>query len=163
MEKENVRDELKKVAPELEKLKARAQNSFSVPENYFDRLPETIQGRIAALHKKEKPGFSLAALFPRLAYIAVTAMIIIFAGYFLILNQDANGVDGFADEMLFYEYMEWYADYQGSDPDFYFDYQEEELLQVYDEIEIDEELINYITDYSYYFMENLLEDSPVGQ
>ena len=161
MEKENLKNELKEVAPELEKLKSRAHSSFSVPDDYFSHLPDTIQGRIAASKKKEKPGLNLIALFPRLGYIAATAIIIIIAGYFLLLNQDSNGVNGFADEMIFLEYMEWYADYQGGDPVFYFENPGEEMVE--ENEEVDEELINYIADYAYYFLENPLEETQEGQ
>lgn len=65
---DNIRDELKDIAPNL--LKIKRKNSFSVPDDYFETLPNIIQERCIQIKKESvwsiffkyllKPQYSLS-------------------------------------------------------------------------------------------------------
>ncbi len=57
-------DDLKNIAPELSKIKK--ENSFKVPDNYFDDLPMKIQERI--LQKKSRGYYNIFELLKKPAY-----------------------------------------------------------------------------------------------
>lgn len=159
MEKDNVKKELREIAPHLEKLSK--ENPFSVPENYFDAFPSEVQEKILKSRRKQTdPGFYGV---PRLAFIGVTAVMLLVAGYFFLLKDTSQDLNGFADEAYFDPQLEWYAEYQS---DVYYDIifddyeepQEETMTQnsVEDQIEMD-----YLIDYSLYFMDRPFDDSSL--
>lgn len=158
MEKDYIKKELREIAPQLEKLSK--ENPFSVPENYFDAFPSEVQEKILKSRRKQtNPGFYGV---PRLAFIGVTALLLLVAGYFFLLKESSQDLNGFANEAYFDPQLEWYAEYQS---DVYYDIlfdeyevQEEPITQssVEDQIEMD-----YLIDYSLYFMDRPFDDSSL--
>ncbi len=150
MENENIKKELREIAPQLEKLSK--ENPFSVPENYFDAFPSEVQEKILKTRRKQTDrGFYG---MPRLVFAGVTALMLLLAGYFFLLKDTSQDLNGFADEAFFDPQLEWYAEYQS---DVYYDIlfdDHEELEESMilsspeDQIEID-----YLIDYSLYFMD----------
>jgi len=158
MEKENIKNELREIAPQLEKLGK--ENPFSVPENYFDTFPTEVQEKILKTKRKQVyPGFYG---LPRLAFAGLTALLLLLAAYFFLLNDTSQELNGFADEAYFDPQLEWYAEYQA---DVYYDIlfddhdEQEELFSQSspeDQIEMD-----YLIDYSLYFMDRPFDDSSL--
>jgi len=145
MEKHNTNKELHEIAPELKKLGK--DNPFSVPQNYFQELPQSIQEKI--VHKKNaSPAFSFFTN-PRFVFSGITTLlVIIFAGYFFFAKDVSNGLN--SQEWIMDE-LAWYSDYQ---TDVYYDM----VLSMEDgEVEnniepelTEEQIIDYLLDYSYY-------------
>lgn len=158
MEKDFIKKELREIAPQLEKLSK--ENPFSVPENYFDAFPSKVQEKILKSRKKQnKPRFYG---IPQLAFIGITAVMLLVAGYFFLLKDTSRDLNGFADEVFFDPQLEWYAEYQS---DVYYDIlfddlneQEETITHssAEDQIEMD-----YLIDYSLYFMDRPFDDSSL--
>lgn len=145
MEKKYTNHELNDIAPELNKMEK--DNPFSVPANYFQELPQSIQQKIA--HKKNSsPAFSFFTN-PRFVLSGITTLlVIIFAGYFFFAKDVSNGLD--SQDWIMDE-LAWYSDYQ---TDVYYDMvlsMEEEDLEGKTDTDITEEqIIEYLLDYSYY-------------
>jgi hypothetical protein len=110
-DKENIKKELHQIAPNLEKL--RGENPFSTPQGYFDELPDSIRERISAADfKKEEKVIPAFQKLSRFAMVGVVTLLLMVAGYFFLLKDSAQTINGLADEGFYEEYMVWYADYQ---------------------------------------------------
>lgn len=158
MEKKKIKTELQDAAPELGNLER--ENPFSVPPGYFENLPSQIQERIVLSRKKKlSPGFYS---LPRLAFAGVTAVMLLLAGYLLLLRNPSDTMNGFADEVYMTPQMEWYAEYQS---EVYYDIildDYEALESVGDEsFEEDPIMMDYLIDYNNYFMEIPYEDTTI--
>ena len=76
-------EDLSKIAPSLSKIKK--ENSFKVPDNYFDDFPTIIQEKIST-----KPSFSFSKylfFIFRPQFIAVFSLIVIFVVSYSIFNS----------------------------------------------------------------------------
>ncbi len=151
MEKENIKKELQEIAPHLEKLSK--DNPFAVPEQYFDAFPAEVQAKILKTRRKHAdPGFYRV---PRLVFAGVAAFMLLLAGYFFLLKDTSQDLNGFADEAFFDPQLEWYAEYQ-SDVyyDILFDDHEEIEEELYSQSSPEDQIeIDYLMDYSLYFMD----------
>lgn len=66
------------------------RNPFTVPENYFDRLPTLVQERCADSERISKPGL-WGIIKPRIAYVAGTAAVALLAyGGFLFTGNNSE-------------------------------------------------------------------------
>jgi hypothetical protein len=143
-------DELKKIAPELSKIKK--ENSFRAPDNYFDDFSARLQTRIEAekrvLPEKEnkiirllKPVIGLAASF------AIVVMLVYWPIKKFMNNEIAANID---TETVILDDI--YASMvEGIDEEAFYDLLETE--EIVDDFS-DEELFNYlsanVTDYEIY-------------
>ncbi len=148
MEKKITNNELHQIAPELNKL--RKENPFAVPVDYFQELPQSIQQSIS----KEKKPSPVVSFFsnPRFVLSGITTfLVIIFAGYFYFIKEASNGLnnqDWVMDELA------WYSDYQ---TDVYYDMvlslEDNQVEETPDLDLTDEQIIDYLLDYSYYLVD----------
>ncbi len=151
-EKENIKKELHPIAPNLDKLKG--ENPFIAPEGYFDGLSGQISEKISisGLNKKEnaQPVFQK---LPRFVLVGVLSVMLMLAGYFFLLRDASQSINGIADEGFYEEYMVWYADYQ---TDAYYEMilETNNLDSETDSPDSDEQIVDYLMDYGYYYMES---------
>lgn len=153
-EKENIRNELREIAPGLEKLQGK--NPFQVPEGYFEFLPYSIPK-----NKKESsksPAFIpvFKNSFARYAVSAFAILIIITVGFFVVRNSMHSSYLTMDEEVYFDEYLAWYSVYQ---QDVYYDIilengYIEEAGQYNDQL-TDDDLIEYLMDYTHYYQHDL--------
>lgn len=150
MKKDDLHEELRGIAPELQKLKG--DNPFSVPEGYFENLPHQIQQKRAATQKRPL-GQGAYWGIPRMALAGVTALMLIVAGYFYISNSYLQQND-FAANYYFEDYLGWNAEFQSG---YFYDMYADDMETFFsDPQEIDEELLEYIMDYGDYYLESPL-------
>jgi len=109
-EAKNIEPESYDINPELAKL--RSQNPFSIPENYFEHLPQEIQNRKSI---SSMPLSSvMASISGRVVGYAVglTICACIFVTSLFLFNNSGNQSYLATDIELFYvDYLNWYSDY----------------------------------------------------
>jgi len=153
MEKELFHNELKRVAPQLEKL--REQNPFLVPEDYFETFPEQIQSKISAKQSATHTRFAIKfGILQKLMVSSIAVVLLALAGYQFFLTDHGDSFMGSADQIWIEEHMDWYADYEA---DVFYDL----LFSYYepfdeDELFTDEAIVDYLLEKDYYFIEQVL-------
>jgi len=95
-----LKDELRKIAPELSKLERK--NPFEVPPDYFDDLSSKIQNRIS-YKKEEKISWYRIFLKPKYSIAVSISIILIVSGIFTynyFEKQSANNKNIYWDEIM---------------------------------------------------------------
>jgi hypothetical protein len=155
MEDELFRDELKNIAPLLEK--QRDKNPFVVPVNYFEALPEHIQSKITPKHSATTTRFAFKpGILQKLMVSSIAIVLLALVGYQLFLHDNDNSLNGYAEQLWIDEHMDWYAEYEA---DVFYDF----LLSSHElgdgnEIDEDELIIDYLLEKDYFFIEQVLID-----
>lgn len=151
----DAKKELKDISPYLSQIEI--SNPFRPPEGYFDAFAQNVQSRI---EKNKKPEKSLTEWFtlPRLALVTASLTLLIAAGYFFMAEKTDPAVNGFADEIFFDQYFEWYTDYRNHELlDIISDEQSDSHIGQWLSISMidDEALMDYLLYYEHYFSQEL--------
>lgn len=121
-EKERIKKELEELSPLLSELKAKADNPFQVPTNYFQSLQDEVLRKVAQERVETKKEVPVSGwldqlieqlqwlLQPRYAMAMVTVAILIVAGIFFFQPSD----DAFSDMAMSELTEEDIADYIAS-------------------------------------------------
>lgn len=150
MEKDNVKKELEEIAPGLVKL--RKSNSYSLPADYFETLPQEISQKIGSGKRTKNSIFNYSPVL-QTVITGIAAVLIIFAGYQLFLTNSNEVINGFADDLVYEEHLAWYSEYQTG---VYYDIllsDAENAAEGLDDQIYDDQVIEYLSDYEYYYME----------
>ncbi len=149
MQNDDIKKELRDVAPGLEKLKG--ENPFHVPAGYFETLPQSISNRIHSTTSSEKGVFGFITL-PRLAVITTAVLLFAFMGYFFYQHMPSEPYLTEAEQELFDNHLAWYSNYQ---TDAYYDI----ILDIENDSEMTEmvfdedEVLEYILNYTEYYLD----------
>ena len=137
-------EDFKKKYPNLSSIPK--ENSFNVPEGYFETLPQSIGDRI---NQTKKPSF-ISVLFPvqvRVAFASIAAIAIIFVGFLWFNKLETH------DYSLYDSYVEDYLlGYYDLNPGGFYNILNEEDLFYDNETngytEEEESLLEYLVSYS---------------
>lgn len=149
MEKSNFEQELRNIAPGL-KNQSR-ENPFTVPDGYFEELPQHIATKIASTNNK----LSVFPAFQKiLRPVAVAASVLVFAiSAFLLLQKSENGNLLSESELMVYENsLAWYSEYQTG---VYYDILLDEAEEYEEELDSNA-VIEYFMDHHGYNLEYVL-------
>ncbi len=150
MEKDNTKKELQEIAPGLARL--RKKNSFSLPADYFETLPQHISQKIESQKSRKISLFNLSPL-PQMLITGIAALLILFAGYQFFRTSSDQMINGYGDDLVYEEHLAWYSEYQTG---VYYDIllsEGETTAEGLDDQIYDDQVIEYLTDYQYYYME----------
>ncbi|MFN2396091.1 MAG: hypothetical protein ABR597_10430 [Bacteroidales bacterium] len=149
MKNDDINKELKELAPGLEKLQG--NNPFTVPQDYFESLPQQINERIHAPVSEKRPVFELFTL-PKLALVVSSFLLIVFAGYIAYVNYPSEPMLSEAEQEVYDQHLAWYSNYQ---PNAYYDIiLESEQEVVTDDFEYtEEEVVEYLLTYTDYYLD----------
>ncbi|TVQ86013.1 MAG: hypothetical protein EA393_12820 [Bacteroidetes bacterium] len=150
MGKNDIKNELREIAPGIEKL--RAGNPFQVPHNYFENLPQNIQEKIAkGKSKVSQPVFQRIGM-PRFVLATIMTVLLVFAGYFAFFHSSPEIYLTESEEIFYENYLAWYSEYQ---PDVYYDIlmANEEAADFESLIFDEDEVLDYLFDYGDYYMD----------
>lgn len=160
MERENIRKELEDIAPGLAKLGK--DNPFHVPADYFETLPQHIQEKIS-INTGRKSAVPFFSRIPAMVLSTFSAVVLLLAGYFFLVNESGETTGWLAPDSLFEEHLAWYSEYQ---PYIYLDMvlttdnvNEDQILADTP----DDHLIDYLVDYEYFFMDQVQDDNNGSQ
>lgn len=149
MQNDDIKKELRDVAPGLENLKG--ENPFHVPAGYFETLPQSISNRIHSTTSSKKGAFGFITL-PRLAVITTAVLLFAFMGYFFYQHMPSEPYLTEAEQELFDNHLAWYSNYQ---TDAYYDI----ILDIENDSEMTEmvfdedEVLEYILNYTEYYLD----------
>ncbi|MCB2220795.1 MAG: hypothetical protein KQI35_10400 [Bacteroidetes bacterium] len=113
VEFELIPDELKKI-PKGE--------PFSVPSNYFDSLPEIIQGRVSAMEQKPVRFWHIKRKIAA-SFISIVAVVILITSYLLWFDKNGSNDSELFSEITLDEMLVLY-------PNFFQDIDEDALIEV---------------------------------
>lgn len=149
MKKDDINKELKELAPGLEELKG--GNPFTVPEDYFENLPQQIGERIHAPVSEKRPLFEFFTL-PKLALVVSSFFLILFAGYMLWVNFPSEPMLTEAEQEVYDQHLAWYSNYQ---PDAYYDiiFDTEQDAVTEDFEYSEDDVVEYLLTYTDYYLD----------
>lgn len=149
MKNDDINKELKELAPGLEKLKV--DNPFTVPQDYFENLPQQIGDQIHAPGSERRPMFEFFSL-PRLALVVSSFLLILFAGYLVWVNFPSEPMLTKAEQEVYEQHLAWYSNYQ---PNAYYDiiFDTEQDVVTEDFEYSEEEVVEYLLTYTDYYLD----------